>query len=210
VPAKSLVPSHRRPADYDALVGLATHRFDEERKRATADNVSRDAVIRISELTGELGILEGFVFQDRDPIGPAVLVTQGSTFASTNLIRACFKTAQPPLGLRAPIGQLRVPIGQRRIAVAMQASSEAVLELALRGPGSPAMGDPARSGMIGAILALNYTFEGCAFTNVVFMAPPELARQVRRRLGSTRRTRRKRWDGTTTLRPRLHGLRCPR
>ena len=50
------------------------------------DNVYRNAVIRIAELAGEQGVLEDFVFEGCDIKGPAVLVPQGSTFASTNLL----------------------------------------------------------------------------------------------------------------------------
>ena len=50
------------------------------------DNVYRDAVIRISELAGERGVLDGFVFESCDLKGPAVLVPHGSTFAEANLI----------------------------------------------------------------------------------------------------------------------------
>lgn len=50
------------------------------------DNVYRDAVIRITELAGEQGVLEGFVFEGCDLKGPAVLVPQGSNFANTSLI----------------------------------------------------------------------------------------------------------------------------
>jgi len=50
------------------------------------DNVYRDAVIRITELAGEQGVLDGFVFERCDLKGPAVLVPQGSTFANTNLV----------------------------------------------------------------------------------------------------------------------------
>jgi hypothetical protein len=49
------------------------------------DNVYRDAVVRIAELAGEHGVLDGFVFEGCDLKGPAVLVPQGSTFANTNL-----------------------------------------------------------------------------------------------------------------------------
>ena len=50
------------------------------------DNVYRDAVIRISELAGEQGVLEGFVFESCDLKGPAVIVPQGSNFASSRLV----------------------------------------------------------------------------------------------------------------------------
>ena len=50
------------------------------------DNVYRDAVIRIAELAGEQGVLEGFVFEGCDLKGPAVVVPQGSNFANTNLV----------------------------------------------------------------------------------------------------------------------------
>jgi hypothetical protein len=50
------------------------------------DNVYRDAVIRISELAGEQGVLEGFVFESCDLKGPAVVVPQGSNFASSRLV----------------------------------------------------------------------------------------------------------------------------
>src|ERR671939_2116917 len=49
------------------------------------DNVYRNAVIRISELAGEQGVLEGFVFEGCDLKGPAVVVPQGSNFASSRL-----------------------------------------------------------------------------------------------------------------------------
>ena len=52
------------------------------------DNVYESAVIRVAELAGEEGRLEGFVFRNCDLKGPAVLVPQGSNFASTNLIGA--------------------------------------------------------------------------------------------------------------------------
>jgi len=50
------------------------------------DNVYRDAVIRISELAGEQGVLEGFVFEGCDLKGPAVVVPQGSNFANSSLV----------------------------------------------------------------------------------------------------------------------------
>ena len=50
------------------------------------DNVYRNAVIRISELAGEQGVLEGFVFEGCDLKGPAVVVPQGSNFASSRLV----------------------------------------------------------------------------------------------------------------------------
>ena len=50
------------------------------------DNVYRDAVIRISELAGEQGVLDGFVFENCDLKGPAVVVPQGSNFASSRLV----------------------------------------------------------------------------------------------------------------------------
>lgn len=52
------------------------------------DNVYRDAVIRVAEFAGELGVLDGFVFVGCDLKGPAVLVPQGSNFANSNLIGA--------------------------------------------------------------------------------------------------------------------------
>jgi hypothetical protein len=50
------------------------------------DNVYRDAVIRIAELAGEQGVLEGFVFEGCALKGPAVLVPQGSNFAGSSLV----------------------------------------------------------------------------------------------------------------------------
>ncbi len=50
------------------------------------DNVYRDAVIRIAELAGEQGVLEGFVFEGCDIKGPVVLVPQDSTFANSSLV----------------------------------------------------------------------------------------------------------------------------
>ncbi len=50
------------------------------------DNVYRDAVIRIVELAGEQGVLEGFVFESCDLKGPAVVVPQGSNFANSSLV----------------------------------------------------------------------------------------------------------------------------
>lgn len=50
------------------------------------DNVYRDTVIRIAELAGEQGVLEGFVFEGCDLKGPAVMVPQGSNFSNTNLV----------------------------------------------------------------------------------------------------------------------------
>lgn len=50
------------------------------------DNVYRDAVIRIVELAGEQGVLDGFVFEGCDLKGPAVVVPQGSNFASSSLV----------------------------------------------------------------------------------------------------------------------------
>lgn len=50
------------------------------------DNVYRDAVIRISELAGEQGVLEGFVFYGCDIKGPAVVIAQDSTLANTNIV----------------------------------------------------------------------------------------------------------------------------
>lgn len=50
------------------------------------DNVYRDVVIRISELAGEQGVLEGFVFEGCDLKGPAVVVPQGSNFANSSLV----------------------------------------------------------------------------------------------------------------------------
>ena len=50
------------------------------------DNVYRDAVIRITELAGEQGVLDGFVFEGCDLKGPAVVVPQGSNFANTSLV----------------------------------------------------------------------------------------------------------------------------
>ena len=105
------------------------------------DNVYRDAVIRISELAGERGVLEGFVFEGCHLKGPAVPVPQGSTFAGANLI------GNPDALL------WEIP--------------------------------PDRREVIGAILALNCTFEGCTFTNVGFAGPPEFVRQMRQGLGLT-------------------------
>ncbi len=53
--------------------------------------------------------------------------------ASSNLLRARFKTCQPHLWRQAPTRQFRVPISQLQFAAAMPAPSEAVLEHALRG-----------------------------------------------------------------------------
>ena len=50
------------------------------------DNVYHDAVIRITELSGQQGVLEGFVFKGCDLKGPAVLVPQSSNFANTNIV----------------------------------------------------------------------------------------------------------------------------
>ena len=50
------------------------------------DNLYRDAVIRVAELAGDRGVLEGFVFEGCDLKGPAVLVPQGSNFANSNMI----------------------------------------------------------------------------------------------------------------------------
>lgn len=50
------------------------------------DNVYRDAVIRVAELAGDRGTLDGFVFVGCDLKGPAVIVPQGSNFANSNLI----------------------------------------------------------------------------------------------------------------------------
>ena len=50
------------------------------------DNVYRDAVIRVAELAGAQGVLEGFVFEGCDLKGPAVLVPQGSNFANSNVV----------------------------------------------------------------------------------------------------------------------------
>ena len=44
---------------------------------------------------------------------------------------------------------------------------------------------PERPEVIGAILALNCTFEGCTFMNVGFAGPPEFVQQIRQSLGST-------------------------
>lgn len=52
----------------------------------STDNVYRDTVIRVAELAGERGVLDGFVFINCDLKGPAVLVPQGSNFADSNLI----------------------------------------------------------------------------------------------------------------------------
>lgn len=41
------------------------------------DNVYRDAVIRIAELAGEQGVLDGFVFKGCDLKRPAVVAPQG-------------------------------------------------------------------------------------------------------------------------------------
>ncbi len=49
------------------------------------DNHFRDAVIRVAELAGEQGVLEGFVFEGCDLKGPAVLIPQDSNFVNTNL-----------------------------------------------------------------------------------------------------------------------------
>ena len=55
-----------------------------------------------------------------------------------------------------------------------------------RGPGRPVVGDtPDRPEVIGAILALNLTFEGCTFMNVGFAGPSEFVQQIRQSLGST-------------------------
>lgn len=105
------------------------------------DNVYRGAVIRISELAGERGVLDGFVFEGCDLKGPAVLIPQGSSFVEANLV----------------------------------GDPDALLwEIA-----------PDRPEVIGAILALNCTFEGCTFMNVGFAGPPEFVRQIRLSLGST-------------------------
>jgi hypothetical protein len=50
------------------------------------DNIYRNAVIRIADLAGEQGVLEGFVFEGCDLKGPAVLVPQGSNFANSSVV----------------------------------------------------------------------------------------------------------------------------
>ncbi|MGH3089207.1 MAG: hypothetical protein ACRDSJ_18080 [Rubrobacteraceae bacterium] len=50
------------------------------------DNVYRDAVIRVAELAGDGGVLDGFVFKGCDLKGPVVMIVQSSNLANTNLI----------------------------------------------------------------------------------------------------------------------------
>ncbi len=48
------------------------------------------------------------------------------------LLRAHFKTCQPPLTLRTPTGQPRLPTGPLGLAAAVSVAREAVLKRALR------------------------------------------------------------------------------
>jgi uncharacterized protein YjbI with pentapeptide repeats len=50
------------------------------------DNVYREEVIRISDLAGDRGVLEGFVFEKCELRGPAVVILQGSNLANNNLM----------------------------------------------------------------------------------------------------------------------------
>lgn len=50
------------------------------------DNRYRDAVIRVAELAGDGGVLDGFVFEGCELKGPAVLIPQGSNLANSNLV----------------------------------------------------------------------------------------------------------------------------
>jgi hypothetical protein len=110
-------------------------------------------VIRISELAGERGLLEGFVFEGCDLKGPAVLVPQGSTFVEANLV------GDPDALL------WEIP--------------------------------PDRPEVIGAILALNCTFEGCTFMNVGFAGPPSSCSRLGK--ASARPDKRVRVKGSTRM-----------
>lgn len=50
------------------------------------DNAYRDAVIRVADLAGDRGVLDGFVFEGCELKGPAVLVPQGSNLANSSLL----------------------------------------------------------------------------------------------------------------------------
>lgn len=52
------------------------------------DNVYQDAVIRVAELVGDHGVLDGFVFKGCDLKGPAVLIPQSSNLANCQVIGA--------------------------------------------------------------------------------------------------------------------------
>lgn len=104
------------------------------------DNEYRDAVIRVAELAGDRGSLDGFVFVGCDLKGPAVMVPQGSNFANTNLV--------------GDAGALLWEI------------------------------PPDRPEVIGAVLAINCTFEDCTFVNVGLAGPKDFIEQVRESLGA--------------------------
>lgn len=50
------------------------------------DNIYRDSVVRVVDLAGSFGGLDGFVFEGCDIKGPAVLVPQNSTFLGSSLM----------------------------------------------------------------------------------------------------------------------------
>ncbi len=50
------------------------------------DNVYRGVVVRVAELAGDGGVLDGFVFEDCHLKGPAVMIVQGSNLANSSLI----------------------------------------------------------------------------------------------------------------------------
>jgi O-glycosyl hydrolase len=58
----------------------------EEASNQTATFIERDAVVKVAEPAGEQRILESFVFENRDPKRTAVLITQTSDFANSNLV----------------------------------------------------------------------------------------------------------------------------
>lgn len=74
LPARSDLPyTHGRPPENGGSV-------------QPGDNVYRDSVIRVADLAGDRGVLDGFVFERCELKGPAVMIPQGSNLANNNLM----------------------------------------------------------------------------------------------------------------------------
>lgn len=105
------------------------------------DKVYHERVIRICQLAGDDGILEGYEFTDCDIRGPAVLILQAT---------------QP--------GSVRIENNN------FEGDMNAILwEIDTR----------ERPEVIGAILCVDCTFEGCTFTRIGLAGPPELIKMFR-------------------------------
>jgi hypothetical protein len=103
---------------------------------APLDKTYRGRVVRLCELVGDDGVLDGFVFEDCEIMGPAVVSLQGKG----SLVNS-------DLGGPADALLWEVPLS--------------------------------RPTVIGAILALNCTFEACRFRGVGFAGPPDFVSKFR-------------------------------